>query len=98
MSSEPVFESKADPETVVKVALLVPARLPGDAPGRACPVQAGERDALRVRHLHHAGRDGLRLLAEADDERGAARVAVLAREPQQVAEARVVDAGGLGGV
>jgi len=45
--------------------------------------------------LHDAGRDGFGLLAEADDERGAASRAVLARNADEVTKARVVDAGGL---
>ena len=85
MSSEPVFESKAHPHAVVEIALLVPAGFPAEAPGGARPMQAGERDALRLRHLHDARRDCLRLLAEADDEARAAALAILAARAQQVA-------------
>ena len=61
-------------------------------------MQAGERNALRVRHLDDARRDGLRFLAEADDERDAAALAVLVRGAQQMPEVRVGDVGDLRGV
>src|SRR5688572_30499385 len=98
ISSEPVLESKADPEAVVEVALLVPPGVPGEAPGGPGPVHAGEGNAPGVRHLYDAGGDGLGLFAEADDERDAVRIAVVAVEAQQVAEVRVVDVGNLGSV
>src|SRR5262245_65208312 len=98
ISSEPVLESKAHPDAVVEVALFVPAGFPAEAPGGVGPVQAGDGDALRLRHLHDAGRDGLGFLAEADDEPRAAALAVLAGGAQQVAEVRVADVGGLRGV
>ena len=98
MSSEPMFDSNAHPDPVVEVALFVPAGFPADAPGGAGPVQARERNAPRVRHLDDARRDGLRFLAEADDERDAAALAVFMRGAQQVAEVRIVDVGDLRGV
>src|ERR1700741_2511721 len=98
MSSEPMVYSHADPDPVVEVALLVPPGFPAEAPGGAGPVQARERDAARVGHLDDARRDGLRFLAEADDEGDAAARAVFMRRVQHVAEVRVVDAGDFGGV
>src|SRR5262245_27375597 len=98
ISSEPVLESKAHPEAVVEIALFVPAGFPAEAPGGAGPVQAGEGDALRLRDLDDAGRDRLRLLAEADDEADAAAFAVFAGGAQQVAVVRVGDVRGLRGV
>src|SRR5688572_21663938 len=94
-SSEPVLESKADPDAVVEIALLVPAGFPAQAPGGARPMHAVQRHALGVRDLHDAGRDGLRFLAKAGDERDAVRVAVVAVEAQEMAEVGVADAGDL---